>query len=506
MSIQDKFDREILLRNARFKGRDYHAKFKEFLNGIPPINQMTKRQVIIKFLGWCEENQLGFPPFFETYEIFRLSLSTYERAVDAYTHKDECIEKNSKGRPTLFPDAFLPELTAWVIKRQNKKILPSRGEITDKANKILRQNGIETTLSDKWIDSFLKLEKCPFKKSSAAPIEEERYEVSPDVIREWFSLLSQVDAAEVIPELLINLDETGFGKTKKSQGKSKTVVVTKDTDDSSLLYAEKNDEGHVTVVTAITASGDMLKPLFVHKNKTLHEDAKKCTFYRNVYYSHTSSAFISTAIYNKYIEDEIIPYIEKTRTLLGKLDARAILIVDGLKSHNNEYINSTLAQHHIEYLMMPAHSSHILQPLDRYFFHAVKQAYSRCKKRKDINSITGNLERIYNAIQSAAITVNILRSWDHAGIVPVIEEGIVSKVIFEVDKLKKHTSSLFNGIVDESGDSDEGVSIPKSGKRISEKNSEWGHINEEHMHMFNKGVCPLCGNKIESTDETSKKL
>ena len=131
---------------------------------------------------------------------------------------------------------------------------------------------------------------------------------------------------------------------------------------------------------------------------------------------------------------------------------------------------------------------------------------SRCKKRKDINSITANLERIYNSIQSAAITVNILRSWDHAGIVPVIEEGIVSKVIFEVNKLIKHTSSLFNGTVDESSDSDEEDSTPKSGKRISEKNSEWGHINEEHMHMFNKGVCPLCRKKFESTDDAPKKL
>ena len=97
---------------------------------------------------------------------------------------------------------------------------------------------------------------------------------------------------------------------------------------------------------------------------------------------------------------------------------------------------------------MPAHSSHILQPLDRYFFHAAKQAYERSKKRTDIDEVTANLERIYKAIQTAAIQANIIRSWSHAGIVPVIEDGEIKRVIFEESKLYKFTSSLFNKDMD----------------------------------------------------------
>ena len=198
---------------------------------------------------------------------------------------------------------------------------------------------------------------------------------------------------------------------------------------------------------------------------------------------------------------------KKKRNELKNPEARAILIVDGLKSHNNTLINSALAMHHIEYLMMPAHSSHILQPLDRYFFHATKQAYARIRKRSDIDSVTANLERIYISIQTASITANILRSWDHAGIVPIIEEGYVTRVTFEASKLDKHTSSLFNEKTAESEDAIiEEESTSKKRKRISEKNCEWGFINEEHMCMLKQGNCPFCHHKIDmSSDLTGNK-
>ena len=495
---------ETMILNARTYGIDYRCQFSKFISSIPFIRGVSKRELVIKFLYWSNENRNEMPNFAKVHKIFDASYATYARAVEHYkTKKDKSIHFK-QGQPPKMPDSLVTDLISWVMKKQEEKILPSRTDITKKANKLLSQSGCKKSVSSKWIDSFLKSENCPFKQSLASPIEEERYEIDIALIHEWFNILASVAATEVHPDLLINLDETGFGKQKKST-KTKTVIVTKDVDDSNLLYAESKDPGHVTVVSAITAGGKMLKPLFIHKNKTLHPDAGQCTFYKNVYYSHTSSSFISTAIYNKYIVDEVIPYVQKIRENLNSPEANAILIVDGHRSHNNEYINAALAEHNIEYLIMPAHSSHILQPLDRYFFHAAKQAYERSKKRTDIDEVTANLERIYIAIQTAAIQANIIRSWSHAGIVPVIEDGEIKRVIFEESKLYKFTSSLFNKDMDLNAIEKDEQNEIKSRKRISEKNLAWGYINEEHIESISHGVCPFCRNTIPSESASPTK-
>ena len=488
---------EKMIQNSQAYGRDYRGQFIHFINSVPFIRGLSKRDLVIKFLYWCKENRNGIPNYEKIHKIFDASYSTYARALEHVKTKKDLSINYKPGQPPKLPDSLVTDLISWVMKKQEEKNLPTRMDITEKANKLLSQSGLKKQVSSKWIDSFLKSEKCPFKQSLASPIEEERYEVDIALIHDWFQILASVEATEVHPDLLINLDETGFGKQKKSTN-SKKVIVTKDVDDSNLLYAESKDPGHVTVVSAITAGGKMLKPLFIHKNKTLHSDAGKCTFYKNIYYSHTSSSFISTPIYNKYIVEEVIPYVQEIRTKLNSPEAPSILIVDGHRSHNNEYLNTVLAEHNINYVIMPPHSSHILQPLDRYFFHAAKQAYERSKKRTDIDDVTANLERIYIAIQTAAIQANVIRSWSHAGIVPVMEDGEVKHVIFEESKLHKYTSSLFSKDVDLDDTGTGEKNEIKGKKRISEKNLEWGYINEEHIESISHGVCPFCKNTIPS--------
>lgn len=421
-----------------------------------------------------------------------ISHATLDRAKRQLKSEGPFKAVTKRGAPLKFPMELVPELFACVKKKQSKHILPSRSDITEMANKILKNNGINYTLTSKWIDSFLKHDFSPFQQAEAYPMEEERCSVTPQLVNEWFELLTQLDVDSIDPSLLINIDESGYGGTTKNKNEKRIVVVSLDVDVSNLQYAIPRTERHITAVCTITAQRKFLKPILIHSNKTLSYDARQCTFYTNAYYEHTKTAFISTIIYERYFINEIIPYIENRRIELNNPDARAAVIVDGHKSHNTPELLAELARHNIEYIMMPPHTSHLIQPLDRYFFHVAKQAFIHSKPRKDIDQVAATLERIFISLQTAGIQANVLRSWNHARIVPILDESGVSGVRLEINKVINRTSSLFINDNDE----EEEDETEKNHTRITTSGSSWGILNEEQVQKMNSGICPFCSQKL----------
>lgn len=65
-----------------------------------------------------------------------------------------------------------------------------------------------------------------------------------------------------------------------------------------------------------------------------------------------------------------------------KNNERRLLIVDGHGSHTTDEYMWVCFQNNIQLLYLPAHSSHVLQPLDLSVFSPLKRAY-----RKELNNI-----------------------------------------------------------------------------------------------------------------------
>jgi len=76
----------------------------------------------------------------------------------------------------------------------------------------------------------------------------------------------------------------------------------------------------------------------------LPPDANITTFYNNINYYCSQKAFISKKIFGDYIKCEVIPYIENERRRIGKMDARAIILVYGHFSHHDELLESIFAE------------------------------------------------------------------------------------------------------------------------------------------------------------------
>ena len=222
---------------------------------------------------------------------------------------------------------------------------------------------------------------------------------------------------------------------------------------------------------------------------------KKTTHYGNILYYQSKSAFICSDIYADYLQKVVFLYINDRRAEINKPDLRAIIIADGHKSHVSELAKALCASNNIEYLVIPPHSSHILQPLDLCFFSLVKSNYRNLKEDFGFSSFTNKIERIFVSVQKAQVTSFILHSWRKAGIDPILLNGEVNQVILRPEIVENG----FFFVMEQIGQTEYkkiDVCEGKKNKRTPAINIDWGYINKKEVTLQKNMICPLCKSKI----------
>ncbi|KAF1928156.1 CENP-B protein, partial [Didymella exigua CBS 183.55] len=113
--------------------------------------------------------------------------------------------------------------------------------------------------------------------------------------------------------------------------------------------------------------------------------------------------------------------------------AHRLLIVDGHKSHSSHEFHKHCEEEKIIVLCMPAHSSHLLQPLDVGCFSPLKRAYSdeisglarysskQIKKEAFLPAFKAAFERLITK-------ENIYAGFRGAGLVPHNPEAVILKL------------------------------------------------------------------------------
>src|SRR2546423_674838 len=111
----------------------------------------------------------------------------------------------------------------------------------------------------------------------------------------------------------------------------------------------------------------------------------------------------------------------RTRGNLTSPDEYRLLICDGHDSHISADMVNYCIQNHIDLLLLPSHSSHLMQPLNVTVFEPLKRALSLQISRLLRSGITRIqkaewLERYIEARERAITRVNILAGWCGAGL------------------------------------------------------------------------------------------
>jgi hypothetical protein len=226
----------------------------------------------------------------------------------------------------------------------------------------------------------------------------------------------------ILDEDIWNFDETGF-----QMGVIATARVVTGTDRAGRpRTVQPGNREWVTIIECINALGGMIPPLVIFE-AVMHQAA----WYNTI--PHDWSIGVSE---NGWTTNEIgLTWLSlfhehtKDRTV----GTHRLLMLDGHNSHVNPEFDQFCLDHNIITICMPAHSSHLLQPLDVGCFSALKQAYGRSVEQlmgRGVNYIDKHefLPLYIQARQTALHQANIQAGFAATGLVPYDPNRVLSEL------------------------------------------------------------------------------
>lgn len=194
---------------------------------------------------------------------------------------------------------------------------------------------------------------------------------------------------------------------------------------------------HLTAVCCISANGEWPTPLLVLPLKTRPD--LSCSSLNLFALAYQSNGWINTNIYENYIQHIFIPFVQNSRILHKCPNQRYLFLVDQHSTRNSELVMKLLFDHNIDYVLLPAHSSTICQPLDLTVFGVFKMLLTKriqsmaCDGKFKELSNTEKRVRLLDAAASCLLTSfgseHCRAGFEKAGIFPFNPEGPLSSTL-----------------------------------------------------------------------------
>lgn len=234
------------------------------------------------------------------------------------------------------------------------------------------------------------------------------------------------------------MDETGLQLNNKP---GKVVAARGARDVHTITLKEKGET--ISVVVCCNAEGNFIPPYCIFKGINKKSEFEDGMPPGSKVVMSPKTAYINSGIFFDWLKTHFLP---------RKPPGKVLLIIDGHASHLNNPETLTFAlSNDIEFLCLPNHCTHYLQPLDRAVFKSLKlffyQAASNWMKTKDRPAISRlSFGALLNEswIQSATVR-NAISAFkatgiypfcpsaipDHAFILPASEHELEQKIISE---------------------------------------------------------------------------
>ena len=349
--------------------------------------------------------------------IYNVSRTTLQARRDGRTSRRDCTANLKK-----LTNSEERAIVKYILQLDSQGLPPRYLHVEDMANKLLSERSTRR-VGVRWAKNFVQRQPeltTRFKRKydyQRAKCED------PTIIRGWFTLLENTIAKYGIVESdIYNFDETGFLMGFITTG----MVITSSDRIGKAKAIQPGNREWVTVIQAVNSLGSIVPPYIVVKGQNhlapWYEDERLPADWR----VNTSS--------NGWTTNEIgIDWIQHFHkcTKDQNTGAYRLLILDGHKSHHSATFELFCQNNNIITLCMPAHSSHILQPLDVGCFGPLKKAYGRQIEdliKASITHITKEdfLPAFYAAFYDSITKANIQGGFRGAGIVPFDPEKVIS--------------------------------------------------------------------------------
>ncbi|KAF4490738.1 Pogo transposable element with ZNF domain [Colletotrichum fructicola Nara gc5] len=315
-------------------------------------------------------------------------------------------------------------LLQYVIEQDSRGFPLRLAGVEDMANLLLRARNGEP-VGKRWARRFVDSQPA-LKTKFNRPYDYQRaLQEDPEVISEWFALLRNMMAKYGIQEGdLYNFDETGFmmGMITAS------MVVTRADRRGKAKPVQPGNREWATVIECINSGGWCIPPFVIVKGVYhLASWTTESGFPGNWVIKPTANGWTD----NQTGLDWIKHFDKHTKNRTKGV--YRMLIIDGHESHLSAEFDDYCKQNNIITVSMPAHSSHLLQPLDIALYSPLKRAYGdeiNLFIRASINHITKS--EFFIAFHQAHNKVfneeNIRSAFQGAGISPWDPDHVIKKL------------------------------------------------------------------------------
>jgi hypothetical protein len=318
-------------------------------------------------------------------------------------------------------------LKKWIISLASRGAAPRPSAIQAMADILLSKRGEPTpqrNVGVNWVSSFLRRNK-DIKTRYLRRYNYQRAKCEdPKLIREFFEAFHKtVMDYGISDDDIYNFDETGFAMGIIATAR----VVTMSDNIGKPVVLQPGNREWITSIEAINAAGWALPPMILLKAKTYQGSWFEDPLIPGDWRLQTSpNGWTTDEIGLDWLINHFEPYT-RDRTVGN----HRLLVLDGHSSHLSPKFDDFCSQHKIIPICMPAHSSHLLQPLDVSCFSVLKRSYGRLienQMRLGINHISKvDFLSVYPQARSEAFrTSNIQNGFMATGLVPYDPRRVLS--------------------------------------------------------------------------------
>lgn len=267
----------------------------------------------------------------------------------------------------------------------------------------------------------------------------------PDILMDFYTKLNDIMTKLDItnkPQNVYNCDETGF---QTDAGKQRVLCKRGSKNPNKLVGSVT--KASYTVLTCCNAIGDFL-PLFINY-KGLHLYSTWCVNGpNNARYNCSPSGWMESPQFLDWFLNCFVP-------ATSKQEGNKLLIYDGHNSHISIELIETAVKNNITLLCLPAHTSHLVQPLDVGVFKAVKQSWRKILQQYYHETAYKNVDKIAfpNLMKKLCDSgcfsrANALGGFEGSGIYPLSKEKLLSKAqqVVQIPEATEMDTSLPNGV------------------------------------------------------------
>ena len=321
---------------------------------------------------------------------------------------EQCTAKCG-GRPSVIPSDVCPQLIAHVREAFEKRIPLTFEDLRDY---LLTQ--FDITININTLRKFVS-RNDQLRVVQGVPLEDTRLFSSAEEIDAYFVRIREVITVGEIPSgFVFNLDEVGFDSYVDAR-KIKRVVPCHYVGDE-IPTPVSRQEKRATLLVAISADGQTVKPLVVLQRETIDIELLNMGYTSDfVLFGRSDTGFMNARLFLDWAKRSFFPEIRQRRAKT-KYEGPALLILDGFGVHHSPAFAEMCEEENVVLVFLPPHTSDQLQPCDLGLFGVQKRWQSNITLPSHLNKQTKQVIRMIDALRMATTPKNVIGAFRKAGI------------------------------------------------------------------------------------------